>query len=99
MQVPIILSHIRGDPQTMSQMTQYDDVIDSVKKWFHQRIQQAHRHGIYDWNILLDPGIGFAKEQEHNLQLLRPQGDLRSLHHPILFGTSRKKFIGGSTTL
>jgi dihydropteroate synthase len=90
--VPIILMHCRGTPQTMQQLTEYQDVVAEVRDWLADRATAAIAAGISQ--IGVDPGIGFAKTLPQNLALLRHLGALKSLNCPILVGVSRKSFIG-----
>jgi dihydropteroate synthase len=92
--VPIVLMHIRGTPQTMQQMTDYQDVIAEISSFLAQQISIATDLGIDPEKIMIDPGIGFAKNYEQNLEILRRLRTLRSLNCPILVGVSRKSFIG-----
>ncbi len=97
-QVPIILMHMKGNPATMQQAPSYSDVIGEVSAFLRERIDAAEALGVDPGKILLDPGIGFGKTLEHNLALLRRQGELLSLNRPLVIGTSRKKFIGTITS-
>ncbi|KKD38572.1 dihydropteroate synthase [Limnoraphis robusta CS-951] len=92
--VPIVLMHIRGTPKTMQQLTDYQDLIGEILQFFQERIQACKNARIYPDNIILDPGIGFAKTYEQNLEILRQLPKLRSLGFPLLIGPSRKSFIG-----
>jgi dihydropteroate synthase len=92
--VPIILMHCRGTPQTMQQLTEYQDVVAEVRDWLADRATAAIAAGISPHQIGVDPGIGFAKTLPQNLALLRHLGALKSLNCPILVGVSRKSFIG-----
>ena len=92
--VPIVLMHIRGNPQTMQSLTNYDDLLGEICQFLAQRITLALEAGIKAENIIIDPGIGFAKTQTQNLELLRRLTELHSLSAPILVGASRKSFIG-----
>ncbi|MEB3312476.1 MAG: dihydropteroate synthase [Snowella sp.] len=92
--VPIILMHIRGNPQTMQQLTDYQDLMAEIKQFFEKQIQQAQQRGISKTKIILDPGIGFAKTANQNLVLLRQLSQLKALGYPLLVGPSRKSFIG-----
>lgn len=92
--VPIVLMHIRGTPQTMQQMTEYQDLIGDISSFLAQQIAIATDLGLEPEKIIIDPGIGFAKNYEQNLEILRRLGLLRSLNCPILVGVSRKSFIG-----
>ena len=94
LQVPIILMHLRGTPKTMQTLTDYQDLIGELEGFLQGRIKEAIAQGILPQNIIIDPGIGFAKTFEQNLEILRNLTKLRSLNCPILVGTSRKSFIG-----
>jgi dihydropteroate synthase len=94
LQVPIILMHLRGTPKTMQTLTDYQDLIGELEGFLQDRIKEAIAEGISPQNIIIDPGIGFAKTFEQNLEILRNLTKLRSLNCPILVGTSRKSFIG-----
>lgn len=96
MRVPMILMHMRGTPEIMQQMTDYDDVVSDVAATLIERSRAAEQAGIPRWMQVLDPGIGFAKDLRGNLLLLRKMSTLRSTLRdcPILLGTSRKGFIG-----
>ncbi|WP_232435789.1 dihydropteroate synthase [Rivularia sp. PCC 7116] len=92
--VPLVLMHIRGTPQTMQQMTDYQDVIKEIYSFLSQQITAATTAGIKRENIIIDPGIGFAKNLEQNLEIFRRLAELKQLDCPILVGASRKSFIG-----
>ncbi|PTX56371.1 dihydropteroate synthase [Litoreibacter ponti] len=92
--VPICLMHAQGDPKTMQAAPTYDDVVLDVFEHLHARIAVARDAGIAPGNIIVDPGIGFGKTQEHNLALMRGLGLFHSLGCRILLGVSRKRFIG-----
>lgn len=103
--VPYIAMHMRGDPYTMqnTQNLQYDDVCNQIASELHLRIRDAESSGIPAWRIIVDPGIGFSKNTKQNLEILtglpkiRAEIARRSLglsHAPMLFGPSRKKFLG-----
>ena len=92
--VPYILMHIRGTPQTMQQMTDYDDIMAEIVEFCQQQIQNAIAAGMARHRICVDPGIGFAKTYPQNLDILRRLGEMQSLNCPILVGPSRKSFIG-----
>jgi dihydropteroate synthase len=96
-QVPVILMHMRGTPQTMQQNPVYDDVVEEVRAFLLQRAQQAQAAGIRPEHIILDPGIGFGKTVRHNLQLLQHLERICDTGHRVLVGTSRKGFIGKLT--
>jgi dihydropteroate synthase len=90
----VVLMHMLGTPRTMQEAPSYEDVVDDVKQFLSERIAFALDTGIDEKRIWVDPGIGFGKTVEHNLELLRRLGELRSLGFPICVGTSRKSFIG-----
>lgn len=94
LQVPIILMHIKGTPETMQNRTNYQDLMGEIKLFFQERIEEALTLGIKKEHIILDPGIGFAKNYEQNLKILKNIQQLKILGFPILIGTSRKSFIG-----
>jgi dihydropteroate synthase len=93
----VVLMHMQGDPRTMQRAPAYDDVLDDVRAFLAERIEFAIAQGIAEDAIQVDPGIGFGKTVEHNLELLRRLGELRSLGRPIVVGVSRKSFIGAIT--
>jgi len=96
--VPIVLMHMRGTPQTMQTMTAYEDgVVESVSNSLQQLCDAASEHNIPLWLQIADPGIGFAKSLEGNLDLLRHLSQLRPSGLPLLLGTSRKGFLGKLT--
>lgn len=92
--VPIVLMHMRGIPQTMQQLTDYEDVVSEVYQFLENQINQAVDVGIARSHLIIDPGIGFAKTYQQNLELLRRLDEFHSLEIPILVGPSRKSFIG-----
>ncbi|AUB40496.1 folP, dihydropteroate synthase [Nostoc flagelliforme CCNUN1] len=92
--VPIILMHIRGTPQTMQQQTDYQDLLGEIYSFLDQQIGVATAAGIDLNKIIVDPGIGFAKNYEQNLEIFRRLRSLLALNCPILVGASRKSFIG-----
>lgn len=92
--VPIVLMHIRGTPQTMQQLTDYQDLIAEIYEFLEKQIAAAVAVGIERSRIIIDPGIGFAKTFEQNLEILRQLPKFHSLDVPILVGPSRKSFIG-----
>jgi dihydropteroate synthase len=94
LQVPIALMHIRGTPKTMQQLTDYSDLMAEIYEFLARRVEAAVAAGITPDRIIVDPGIGFAKTCEQNLEILRKLPHLRSLGCPILVGVSRKSFIG-----
>ncbi|TBR59323.1 dihydropteroate synthase [Westiellopsis prolifica IICB1] len=92
--VPIILMHIRGNPQDMQKMTDYQDLMGEICHFLSERIAAAIAAGINQAQIIIDPGIGFAKNYEQNLEIFRRLPELKKLNCPILVGPSRKSFIG-----
>lgn len=93
----VILMHMKGTPRTMQQNPVYDDAVSEVFAYLNQRIEFAARHGVERSRIVVDPGIGFGKTLDHNLELLRDLAGLVSCGCPILIGASRKRFIGEIT--
>jgi len=90
----LVLMHMRGTPKTMQQDPTYADVVAEVRDFLAQRVEHAVSLGIDRELIAIDPGIGFGKTVEHNLELLRRLPELCELGHPVLVGPSRKSFIG-----
>lgn len=97
--VPMIIMHMRGTPETMQSLTNYDNVVLDVANTLNKQSKQAELFGIHRWKQIIDPGIGFAKELQGNLSLLRNISKIRSISDnlPVLIGTSRKGFIGKLT--
>jgi dihydropteroate synthase len=95
--VDCCLMHMLGDPRTMQDDPQYQDVVSDVKAFLEQRMAYAIGAGIAEERILLDPGVGFGKTVEHNLELLRRLDELVALGRPVMIGTSRKSFLGKLT--
>ena len=94
--VPVILMHMRGDPSTMQRLATYQDVLREVAAELSARRDAAIAAGIDGSRILIDPGIGFAKDLDQNLQLLANAGQLASIA-PLVIGASRKAFVGAIT--
>ncbi len=92
--VAVVLMHMQGTPQTMQQAPTYANVVGDVSAFLRERVQVAIRRGIKRSQIILDPGFGFGKLQEHNLQLLAEFDTFTKLGYPVLAGVSRKQFIG-----
>ena len=93
----VVLMHMLGEPRTMQEDPTYDDVVEEIKAFLSERIEFAVSHGIAEERIWVDPGIGFGKTLEHNLELHRRLGEFAELGRPIAFGSSRKSFIGKLT--
>ena len=91
------LMHMLGEPRTMQRDPRYDDVVDDVKAFLEARLAAAVAAGVAEERIQLDPGIGFGKTLEHNLELLRRLDELAALGRPLVVGTSRKTFLGRLT--
>jgi len=92
--VPVCLMHMQGRPRTMQMNPCYDDVVGDIIAWLRERIEFAERAGICGDKIIVDPGFGFGKTLQHNLELLRRLHEFHSLGRPILVGTSRKSMLG-----
>jgi dihydropteroate synthase len=93
----VCLMHMRGEPGDMDQKTDYDDVVTDVSRWLAARLQEVMTAGIVADRLLLDPGIGFAKTREQDLELLRRQHELMLLPRPLMVGWSRKRTVGSVT--
>ena len=91
LKVPYIMIHMRGNPQTMQSLTQYDDIVKEMIFYFSERIQKARSFGISD--IVIDPGFGFAKTVEQNYEVLHKMELFSMLELPLLAGVSRKSMI------
>ncbi|MCW3012970.1 MAG: folP [Solirubrobacterales bacterium] len=91
------LMHMQGEPRTMQDAPRYTDVVDDVRAFLEQRVAFAVAHGVAEDRIQIDPGIGFGKTTEHNLQLLARLDELVALGFPVVVGTSRKSFLGRIT--
>lgn len=94
-QCAVCLMHMKGEPATMQKEPRYDDVVDEVKRFLHERVAAAELAGIARERLVVDPGFGFGKTAEHNLQILRRLHDLSDM--PIVAGLSRKSTIGRIT--
>ncbi len=92
--VPICLMHMQGQPGTMQDNPSYEDVTREVADYLRKRSLHAENIGIKKENIILDPGIGFGKRTQHNLELLRNLENIVEIGYPVLLGTSRKRFMG-----
>jgi dihydropteroate synthase len=93
----IVLMHMLGDPRTMQDDPRYEDVVGEVHEYLRERIEAAVFAGIPEERVCVDPGIGFGKNVEHNLSLIRSIPALRTLGAAVLVGASRKRFIGTLT--
>ncbi|CAA9502718.1 MAG: Dihydropteroate synthase [uncultured Solirubrobacterales bacterium] len=92
-----VLMHMRGDPQTMQDDPRYDDVVSEVKRDLEERLAFAVGEGVPEEHVWLDPGIGFGKTVEHNLELLSRLDELVAVGRPLVLGTSRKSLLGRLT--
>lgn len=92
--IPVVLMHMRGEPRTMNSQAQYKNVVIEVLSELSERIDTAVNAGVKRDNIIIDPGFGFAKEYDHHTALLNQLSKLHELNLPILFGISRKRFLG-----
>ncbi|MGV2827504.1 dihydropteroate synthase [Myxosarcina sp. GI1(2024)] len=92
--VPIILMHIRGTPKTMQTMTDYQDLLAEIAEFLKSQVELALDCGIERSNLIIDPGIGFAKNYQQNIEILKRLTEFRSLKLPLAIGVSRKSFIG-----
>ena len=89
-----MLMHMRGTPQTMQNDLHYDDLIGEIKSYFNDIFADLEKSGIARDTLMIDPGIGFSKNVEQNLQLINHLDQFLDFNVPILLGTSRKSFIG-----
>ena len=94
---PVILMHMQGEPKTMQEEPHYEDVVREVRDFLAERAEYAVAAGVRPENVIVDPGIGFGKNLEHNLALLRNLDAVVDLGFPVLIGASRKTFIGRIT--
>jgi dihydropteroate synthase len=90
----LVLMHMKGTPRTMHRSPVYQDLIPEILTFLRQQTDEAQTKGVCPDRIMIDPGIGFGKTAEHNLEILHRLDEFRSLGKPILIGTSRKSFIG-----
>jgi dihydropteroate synthase len=93
----VCLMHMLGEPRTMQRDPRYDDVVDDVRRFLAGRLQHAVEQGIAPQRVWLDPGIGFGKTTDHNLELLARLDEIVALGRPVVVGTSRKSFLGTIT--
>jgi dihydropteroate synthase len=88
------LMHMLGEPRTMQDDPRYDDVVSDVKAFLEERLADATEAGVPEERVWLDPGIGFGKTVEHNLELLQRLDEIVAIGRPVVVGTSRKSFLG-----
>ena len=91
--IPVMLMHMRGEPTTMNNLAQYDDVIEEVSAELAARIDEVTSIGVKREKIIIDPGFGFAKDYDHHRALLSQLTRLQALGLPMMFGISRKRFL------
>ena len=91
---PVVLMHMQGTPEDMQAEPHYEDVVEEITGFLAKTIERAIAGGVHRDRIIVDPGIGFGKTVEHNLQILRNLEEFHRLGRPLLVGTSRKSFIG-----
>jgi dihydropteroate synthase len=89
-----VLMHMLGEPRTMQVAPRYDDVVTEICRFFEERMTFAVKHGIREDAVWLDPGFGFGKTPEHNLEILARLAEFRRFGRPVLAGTSNKSTIG-----
>ncbi len=92
--LPVVVMHMQGSPKIMQEKPHYKDVVAEITAFFRERIAYALDSGIAARQIILDPGVGFGKTLEHNLEILRNIGEFKKLGFPVLIGSSRKSFLG-----
>jgi len=92
--VPVVIMHIKGTPRDMQKNPVYENVVEEIKNYFIKQVDYAVSFGIKGENIILDPGIGFGKKLEHNIEILRKVSEFKKLGFPLLIGHSRKSMIG-----
>jgi len=92
--VPVCLMHMQGTPRTMQQNPTYEEVVADIIGWLSERIRFCVEAGVEAQRIIVDPGIGFGKTLQHNLELLRRLEEFHALGKPVLIGTSRKSMLG-----
>ena len=90
-----IAMHMKGEPRTMQVNPEYEDLMGELSGYLRESARQAEQDGVS--SVLVDPGVGFGKSWDHNLEILRRMGELRELGHPLVVGVSRKSFIGAIT--
>lgn len=94
LEVPVVIMHIQGTPENMQKKPFYRDVVDELKQYFRERLDFALSKGIKKEKIIIDPGIGFGKRFEDNLDIIKRLKEFNALGCPVLIGLSRKSFLG-----
>lgn len=92
--VPCILMHMRGTPKTMQDNLHYHSFMENLREELSESVEMAVEAGIERKNIILDPGVGFSKSSDHNLEIIKNIKELKRMGYPLLVGASRKRFIG-----
>jgi dihydropteroate synthase len=92
-----VLMHMLGEPRTMQEDPRYDEVVSDVKAFLEERLAYAVGEGVAEEKVWLDPGIGFGKTLEHNLELIKRLDEIVAIGRPVVFGASRKSFLGKLT--
>ncbi len=92
--VPCILMHMRGTPKTMQDNLHYHSFMENLREELSESVEMAAEAGIEKKNIILDPGVGFSKSSDHNLEIIKNIKELKRMGYPLLVGASRKRFIG-----
>ena len=95
----VVIMHMLGEPRTMQKDPRYKDVVDDIIEYLGNRIENAESNGVSPKKIMVDPGIGFGKTLDHNLEIIARLDELKVLGKPIVIGVSRKSFIGKITGL
>jgi len=90
-QVPYLIMHMKGSPENMQELAEYDNVVDEIIQYFSERVHELHKLGVTD--VLIDPGFGFAKTQEHNYELLKQFNAFQMFEIPLVAGISRKSML------
>lgn len=91
---PVALMHMQGEPRTMQENPEYENVVEDIYSFFLERLETAVEGGVEEENLLLDPGLGFGKNLQHDLDIVSNMSSFRSLGRPLILGASRKRFIG-----
>ncbi|MDQ1371730.1 MAG: Dihydropteroate synthase [Candidatus Thermoplasmatota archaeon] len=95
----VVIMHMKGEPRTMQKSPRYKDVVSEVASFLQERVGAAEAAGISPGRIMVDPGIGFGKTADHNIEIISRLAELKALGKPIVIGVSRKSFIGKMTGL
>jgi dihydropteroate synthase len=92
--VPVCLMHMQGEPRTMQQSPQYADAVAEILDFFRERVRECEQAGVERSRLLIDPGFGFGKTLQHNMQLMRSLSVFKELNLPVVVGFSRKSMLG-----